>query len=79
MQQGLCAALDVLESAASIGENPVMNGIHYSSIEYLRHWGECAYIDADASLTATDVQTEVHSTVLLAPTVFSVLPWVRWC
>ena len=38
-----------------------MDGIHYSSMEYLRHWGVCAFLDADASLATSDVQTVVQT------------------
>ena len=38
--QGLCAALDTLESAVAVaGDAPIMNGVYYTSMQYFREFG----------------------------------------
>lgn len=40
LAQGLCAALDTLKKAVAVaGDEPIMNGVYYTSMQYFREFG----------------------------------------
>ena len=53
----------------------MMDGIHYTSMQYLRLWGACAYASLAARIAR---QTVIHASVVVALAVYSLRLKSRW-